>query len=261
MLRLILLITACSIVLSAPAAAQLSDAFSDGDFTSNPAWTGTPNRWTVAPLDGNPALRSDGAAVSDTIYLATPSAVSRGMWSFTFAHRGINLSNFNGARVFLTADTDTLDGAVFGYYLQLGASNSDEIRLYRQDGEPASSRVLLGQSAEPLLGGDDNTLSITVTRSDAYAWSVSVDAAVVLTTVDSTYTASRYRRTRSRGRPMSRWWMSAIVVKSIGLPERSRKAGEVAASARASALFVASSLLKRPSDCWARYHAVANARI
>ena len=190
--RLLLIATACWIVLAVPASAQLTDAFSDGNFTTNPAWTGTMARWTIAPLDGNPALRSDGAAASDTIYLATPSTVSRGTWSFTFTHRAVNLSNFNGTRVFLTADTDTLDGAVSGYYLQLGASNSDEVRLYRQDGDPSNRRVLLGRSTEALLDGDDNTLAVAVTRSATYAWAVSVNGMEVLAAVDSTYTTSRF---------------------------------------------------------------------
>ena len=190
--RLLCCLAALLILPVIPAAAQLTDAFSDGDFTGNPAWTGTTDRWAVAPLDGNPALRSDGAAASDTIYLATPSAVSRGVWSFTFAHRDVNLSNFNGTRIFLTADTDTLDGAVFGYYLQLGTSNSDEVRLYRQDGEPSNRRTLLAQSAAPLLDGDVNTLAVSVTRSETHEWAVSVNDVVVLSAVDSTYTSSRF---------------------------------------------------------------------
>ena len=175
-----------------PAAAQVSDDFSDGDFTSNPTWTGTADRWTIAPLDGDPALRTDGTAASDTIYLATPSTVSRGTWSFTVTHRDVNLSNFNGARVFLTADTADLEGNVLGYYLQFGASNSDEVRLYRQDGDPATGRVLLGRSAEPLLEGDASTLAVTVTRSEAYEWVVSVDGTPLFTSTDGTYTASRF---------------------------------------------------------------------
>ena len=141
-----------------PAAAQFSDDFSDGDFTNNPIWTGTMDRFAVAPLDGNPALRSDGTAASDTIYLATPSEVSRGTWSFTFAHQGVNLSNFNGARVFLLAHSAKLNENVLGYYLQFGASNSDEVRLYRQDGDPATGRVLLGRSTEPSFTGPGSAL-------------------------------------------------------------------------------------------------------
>ncbi len=175
-----------------PTAAQVTDDFSDGDFTSNPTWTGTADRWTIAPLEGNPALRTDGTAASDTIYLATPSEVSRGRWSFMFAHRGVNLSNFNGARVFLTANTADLDGNVLGYYLQFGASNSDEVRLYRQDGDPATGRVLLGRSAEPLLEGDSTTLAVTVTRSEAYVWAVSVNGTLAFMLTDGRYTSSQF---------------------------------------------------------------------
>jgi len=175
-----------------PAAAQLVDDFSDGDFTAHPPWTGTAERWTIAPLDGNPALRSNGVTASDTLSLATPSTVSRGTWAFTLAYRSVNLSNFNGARVFLMADAAALAGSVSGYFLQLGASNSDEVRLYRQDGDPATGRVLLAQSAEPLLDGEEATLAVVVTRSEAYAWEVTINATPVLTAVDSTYTASRF---------------------------------------------------------------------
>lgn len=190
--RLLCLLIALLCLPVIPAAAQFTDDFSDGDFTGNPAWIGTTDRFSITPLDGDPALRSDGAAASDTIYLATPSEVSRGAWSFTFAPRGVNLSNFNGARVFLTANTEVLDGNVLGYYLQFGASNSDEVRLYRQDGDPATSRVLLGQSDEPLLEGDSTTLAVTVTRSETYEWTVSVDGLPVLTATDGVYTSGRF---------------------------------------------------------------------
>jgi len=194
MVRLILCLIIGGLFLVMPAAAQVDDDFSDGDFTTNPIWIGTMDRWTVTPLDDNPALRNDGLAESDTVYLATPSTVSRGSWSFTFAHRDVNLSNFSGARVFLVANTDDLTGAVQGYFIQLGTNNSDEIRLYRQDGDPSSSnnRVLLEASTEPLLAGDDNTLAITVTRSETAEWTVSVDGQAALTATDGTYFRSSF---------------------------------------------------------------------
>ncbi len=181
-------------VLTLPAAAQFSDDFSDGNFSTNPNWTGTSNRWIVADLDANPALQSNGTATSDTLFLATSSAVSHGTWAFTFAHRDVNLSNFNGVRVFLMADDAELIGAVRGYFLQLGTNNSDEVRLYRQDGDPASSsnRVLLGASPTPLLEGDNNNFAISVTRSEAGNWEVSVNGEVVITTDDATYSTSTH---------------------------------------------------------------------
>ncbi|HET6568686.1 MAG TPA: hypothetical protein VFG50_12030, partial [Rhodothermales bacterium] len=132
LLFLLLLLTA------SPASAQVSDTFADGDFTAHPAWTGDLASWTVT---GN-ALRSNAQAASDTIHLATPSRVAFGSWSFTFSY-GVNLSNYNGARVFLVSDHQDLEGDVHGYFVQLGTNNGDEIRLYRQDGDPSTRRVEL----------------------------------------------------------------------------------------------------------------------
>lgn len=194
MIRLLVFVALCGYVLAVPATAQVTDDFSDGDFTANPVWTGTTDLWTVTPLDGNPALRNAGLAVSDTVYLATPSTVSQGSWSFTFAHRDVNLSNFSGARIFLVTDTDNLLGDVRGYFLQLGTNNSDEVRLYRQDGDPSesSNRVLLGASTDPLLAGDDITLALTITRSESSEWTVSIDGQVLLTATDDTYLQSSF---------------------------------------------------------------------
>ncbi|MGI9173923.1 MAG: Ig-like domain-containing protein, partial [Rhodothermales bacterium] len=179
-------------LLAQTSAAQVTDAFSDGDFTSDPAWTGTTEQWTVTPVDGDPALRSNGLAEADTIYLATPSGVSSGTWAFTFRYDGVNLSNFNGARVFLLSNTADLSGEVFGYYIQLGASNSDEVRLYRLDGDPDGGRNELGRSATPLLEGESGVLAIEVTRSAEGAWSVRVDGTEVLTAEDATYTSGPF---------------------------------------------------------------------
>ncbi|MFQ5570793.1 MAG: lamin tail domain-containing protein [Rhodothermales bacterium] len=175
-----------------PAAAQFTDDFSDGNFSLNPPWAGTTDRWIVADLNDSAALRSDGRAEADTIYLTTPSTVSRGAWTFTFSYQGVNLSNFNGARMYLMADTPNLSRDVFGYFLQLGTNNSDEVRLYRQDGAPSTQRVLLGRSTEALLAGTDQTLEISVTRSEEHTWSVRVNATQVLTATDSTYLTSRF---------------------------------------------------------------------
>src|SRR5690606_27458916 len=69
MLRLVLGLACCLLPLSA--AAQFTDNFSDGDFTADPAWTGTTDRWTVGDLDGDLALQTNGEAASDTLFLAT----------------------------------------------------------------------------------------------------------------------------------------------------------------------------------------------
>lgn len=182
------------LLIGSPSLAQVTDNFSDGDFTQNPVWTGTTERWTVTTVDGDPALRTNGLTESDTLYLATPSTVSRGIWSFSFDWRGVNLSNFNGARIFLAADRQDLMGAVQGYYLQLGTNNSDEVRLYRQDGDPgiSSNRVLIGRSDDSLLAGDTGTITLEINRSDRNEWTVSADGAEIIATTDATYQDSQF---------------------------------------------------------------------
>ena len=179
-------------LLARTSAAQVADDFSDGDFTNAPAWTGTTDRWTVTPVDGDPALRSNGLAEADTIYLATPSGISSGTWHFTFRYDDVNLSNFNGARVFLISNTADLSGEVFGYYVQLGASNSDEVRLYRLDGDPDAGRNELGRSEAKWLEGESGVLDVEVTRSVEGAWSVRVDGTEVITAQDDTYTTAPF---------------------------------------------------------------------
>src|SRR5690606_37820015 len=102
--------------------------------------------WTIVPSGDAYTLQTAGAARADTIHLATSSRVAYGMWSFTFAYASVHLSNLNGARVYLIADSANLEGDVRGYFIQLGTNNSDEIRLYRQDGSAVSRRVELARS-------------------------------------------------------------------------------------------------------------------
>ncbi len=176
--------------LLAPAAlAQVQDDFADGDFTANPAWQGDTDRFIVVPFGADFGLRSDGLAENDTIALATISDVASGRWAFTFRHEA-NLTNANGTRVYLIADTPNLKGEVQGYYIQIGTNNSDEIRLYRQDGLP-TDRTELGASDGAVVPGDEGTISVEVLRDDAGGWRVSVDGTPIIEDVtDGTYTAS-----------------------------------------------------------------------
>jgi hypothetical protein len=82
---------------------------------------------------------------------ATASSVTHGYWRFRFRHE-VNLSNFNGTRVFLVASTGDLKGEVQGYYVQFGTNNLNRVELWRQDGMPAQ-RVRLGASGG-LMHGD-----------------------------------------------------------------------------------------------------------
>ena len=174
-----------------PLQAQLFETFNDGNFTDNPPWYGPHRYWTIDTLNGNPLLRSNGPPQPDTLFLVTPSTTSWGLWQATIYYEQVNLSNFNGIRIYLMADTSVLKAPVRGYFLQLGTNNSDEVRLYRQDGDPATRRVLLGRST-PLLTEPTRTLILKVLRTETGRWSVFLEGRLLFETTDATYWHSRY---------------------------------------------------------------------
>lgn len=179
------------LLLPLPLQAQFFETFSDGNFTDNPPWYGTVAYWTIDTLNGNPRLRTNGRPQADTLFLTTPSAVSWGLWQLTLSYEQVNLSNFNGVRIYLLADTADLRAPVHGYFLQLGTNNRDEIRLYRQDGNPATRRILLGRSA-PVLTAPTQTLTLKVLRTETGHWSVFWNGRLLFEATDATYWRSRY---------------------------------------------------------------------
>ncbi|MEL7170488.1 MAG: lamin tail domain-containing protein, partial [Bacteroidota bacterium] len=175
------------------ATAQLSDDFSDGDFTANPTWTGDTDRFSVVPFESDFALRSDGLAESDTIALATLSATTAGTWRFRYRFED-NLTTGKGTRVYLLADTDDLKDEVRGYYVQIGTNNGDEIRLYRQDGAP-NDRTELGDGIPDLVAGDTGDVVVQVNRQPDGTWAVIANPdsdPVSFFATDNTYASSTH---------------------------------------------------------------------
>jgi hypothetical protein len=112
-----------------PAAAQVSEDFSDGDFSSNPSWSGTPGAWTIT----SGQLQSQHALANSSFYLSTPSQLAVSVqWEF-FVRLDFNTSSTNYVDVFLTASLPDLSNpANRGYFLRIG-NTSDELALYRKD--------------------------------------------------------------------------------------------------------------------------------
>jgi hypothetical protein len=179
-------------LLPIPASGQWSDDFSDGDFSHDPEWVGTSDRFTIFSADSKSWLRSRGLARADTIYLATPSNVAYGTWRFRFRFDGVNLSNFNGARVFVLASTNNLSGDVEGYYLQFGTNNSNEIRLFRIDGDHSRRRVEIGRYTDPVLAGTQGDFEILLRRDTVGRFDLFVEGIHGLSVIDNTYTSSHF---------------------------------------------------------------------
>lgn len=173
------------------ARSQITDSFSDGTFLKDPAWSGETDRWQIGRLGGSPSLQSHGTAASDTIHLSLETSAAFGRWQFDFAHTGVNLSTFNGARIYLSADAANPDSGVVGYYLQAGTNNTDALSLWRVDGAHSRRREL-ARSTESWIAGDSSLLHITVDRDAASRWTVRVNGELALEARDARYTVGRY---------------------------------------------------------------------
>lgn len=115
--------------------AQLSENFSDGNFTVNPIWTGDTSKYEI---DTTFKLHLNAAALSDTAYLSTNINVldlnQPITWTF-YTEMNFSPSNTNNIRIYLVSDTPNLRGSLNGYYLRIGENGStDRIKIYKQTG-------------------------------------------------------------------------------------------------------------------------------
>ena len=174
------------LLLVTVAKAQLSDDFSDGDFTVNPSWQGNDSNFIVNSdhtLQLN-AISAGSSFIATAINLNYSDTLEwRIRTKLAFAP-----SSSNYCRIYLTADTNDLQLPLNGYFLQLGeALSNDAIELFRQagsvmvsvcrgsDGEIASAfdiqiRVLRLPTGEWLVYSDvnrTNNFSLIASGSDS----------------------------------------------------------------------------------------------
>ena len=111
---------------------QVTDDFSDGDFTQNPTWSGTTEHYMV---NSNHQLQLNSES-EGTAYLALPINDYESMeWQFwireAFAPAGNNYTD-----VWLSADNADLSQVTQGYFLRFGeGGSSDAITLFRKDAD------------------------------------------------------------------------------------------------------------------------------
>lgn len=110
--------------------AQVTDDFSDGDFTQDPAWSGTTEQYTV----NNSKQLQLNAESEGMAYLSLSITEYESMeWQFWIREAFAPSSN-NYSDVWLCADNADLSQATQGYFLRFGeAGSSDAIELYRKD--------------------------------------------------------------------------------------------------------------------------------
>lgn len=147
--------------------AQLSDSFSDGDFTNNPVWSGQTSEWII---NAGGQLQSNHTTTNSNFYLSTTNArATEAQWDF-WVRLGFNPSGANFADVYLTASNGNLTlSNTTGYFVRMG-DTPDEVSLYRKDANGSSVKIIDG--TDGLLNSSNNILRIRVIRNAANQWTL-----------------------------------------------------------------------------------------
>lgn len=165
MKRVILLL----VFLPLMAGAQLLENFDDGDFTSNPVWSGTTGKFMV---NSNLQLQLN-AAEAGNAWLSTPlSSVNGNMeWRF-WLKLAFSPSANNFSEVYLLSDQADLSQPLNGFFLRFGeAGSNDAIELFYRQGSNATS-ICRGTNG---LIASSFELKVKVVRTEQGQWSVFAD--------------------------------------------------------------------------------------
>ena len=150
--------------------AQVTDDFSDGDFSNNPTWSGTTGDFIV---NGTQQLQLT-SLVAGASYLTTPhslTSLDNKEWRI-WVKQSFASSSSNFGRVYLTADNVDLTQVLNGYYLQFGEANTiDAIRLFKLE---AGVSTLICSGIDGQIA-NSFTVSIRVVRSSLGLWSLFAD--------------------------------------------------------------------------------------
>lgn len=151
---------------------QLSDDFSDGDFTANPAWNGTIADYTI---NASQQLQLNASAAG-TSYLSTPHNLTNfdgKEWS-CWVRQNFAGSSSNFGRIYLTSQSADLTTDPDGIYLQLGeALSTDAVRLMQRSGGVTTQ---ICTSADGTIAAAFQ-LGVKVIRDNTGNWSLYIDFA------------------------------------------------------------------------------------
>ena len=149
---------------------QVSDDFSDGDFSTAPTWSGTGTDFIV-----NTAQQVQlNNTIAATSYLATPhllTSLNNKEWDI-YVKQSFAGSSSNFGRIYLCADNADLSAVLNGYYIQIGEANSvDALRLYKLQ---AGVSALICAGVDGQIVNSCNA-SIKVIRNNLGDWKLFAD--------------------------------------------------------------------------------------
>lgn len=171
--------------------AQVTDDFSDGDFSNNPTWIGMDSIYII---NNNLQLQLN-ATVGGTAYLSLPIQEFQEMeWHF-WIREAFSPSGNNYSDVYLCADNADLTQVTQGYFLRFGeGGSSDAITLFRKDADGEQS-ICRGTEAA-IAASFSVAVKVNCDREGSWTIQTCYDDSGVYATeaqgVDDTYSRSGY---------------------------------------------------------------------
>ncbi len=156
------------ICLSSALYSQITDGFTDGDFSYAPSWSGNDTDFIVNS-SRQLQLNSSGTSAS-YLSLSNTQPLNDCEWNF-WIKLNFSPSSGNFARVFLVSDSSSLSGNVNGYYLQFGETGTgDQVELFRKSG---SSSVSVCRGTTNIANAF--AIRVKVTRDNTGLWKLFID--------------------------------------------------------------------------------------
>lgn len=145
--------------LAPKAQAQVTDDFSDGDFTNNPSWTATENAWVIS----NQQLRSNTSFTgTPPFFISTPSTLSGvGTWETYFRYASMSPTSGNNSEFWIMADSANLGKSNNGYFIKIGDTQKDISLFKRKDG--LTTKIIDGP--DQIIAASSNSGNIKLTRT------------------------------------------------------------------------------------------------
>lgn len=152
--------------------AQVSETFTDGDFTSTPTWTvNSLSDFSVSAGQ----LKSSNLIAPSNFYISTSNTLSANcQWEF-WCNLQFATSSTNYVDIYLTSDVANLQSInVNGYFIRLGGT-LDEICLYKRTGLISSAVKLIDGIDGSISSSTNNLIKIKITRSSLHVFSLERD--------------------------------------------------------------------------------------
>ena len=157
------------LLISTLLSAQVTDDFSDGDFSNNPSWQGNTDEFIINAAQELQLFAPDAGNSGLFLPVSLPdSTVWELQFRLEFEPSTSNLLNI----VLQSGDININNGP--GYFIQVGAAGAvDAIQLYRRDN--STSTTLLASAAEGAVATDPAMAAVRIVRTPAGEWQLFTD--------------------------------------------------------------------------------------